>query len=394
MPATGLIAGCLAALLAPGAAERLAARRARAAIPIRIHVNGTRGKSTITRLIHAALYHAGIPALGKATGTAARLLLPDGGEQPLRRRGRPNIREQMWLLRQAHRLRARAVVVECMAIQPLLQWTSEREMLQATIGVIANVRTDHAEVMGKTLPEIARSLGNTIPRQGLLVLGETAPAPLFQAAAQKLGTRVIQATALPRGEQQPPWMSEAFGIALAVTRELGIDDPLALAGMQRAAADPGASRTGTIKLAGRPVPFLDAGAANDPESFNRLLQDYSYDLNAGLPAASNHANTGHSINSHALVYNHRADRPERLRAFMKEAAFICTSQLIVTGDRPCLSLWCELRRSATMAKPYYVAARNLCRQLGEMQPAPARLVFCGNTRGLELQHLQQEAERG
>jgi hypothetical protein len=33
-----------------GAIERFSAAKARRAVPIRIHVNGTRGKSTVTRL--------------------------------------------------------------------------------------------------------------------------------------------------------------------------------------------------------------------------------------------------------------------------------------------------------------------------------------------------------
>ncbi len=38
-----VIAVCLAALLVLGVCERLARDRARQAVPIRIHVNGTRG---------------------------------------------------------------------------------------------------------------------------------------------------------------------------------------------------------------------------------------------------------------------------------------------------------------------------------------------------------------
>ena len=86
---------CLLVLLALGLAERVARDRALAALPIRIHVNGTRAKSTVTRLIWSALLEAGIPAVAKTTGTAPRLLLPDGREVPLRRRGPANIREQL-----------------------------------------------------------------------------------------------------------------------------------------------------------------------------------------------------------------------------------------------------------------------------------------------------------
>ncbi|SVD58206.1 uncharacterized protein METZ01_LOCUS411060, partial [marine metagenome] len=39
-----------------------------AQIPIRIHVNGSRGKSSVTRLIAAGLRAGGLKALAKTTG--------------------------------------------------------------------------------------------------------------------------------------------------------------------------------------------------------------------------------------------------------------------------------------------------------------------------------------
>ena len=47
------------------------------AVPIRILVNGTRGKSTVTRLIAAGLAAGGLRVYAKTTGSAARIILPD-----------------------------------------------------------------------------------------------------------------------------------------------------------------------------------------------------------------------------------------------------------------------------------------------------------------------------
>src|SRR5438552_5179903 len=90
-------------------------------IPVRVHVNGTRGKSSVTRLISAGLRAGGIRTLGKTTGTEARLLLPDGSEQPVFRVGPPNVIEQTRVVARAAAAGAQALVVECMAVQPELQ---------------------------------------------------------------------------------------------------------------------------------------------------------------------------------------------------------------------------------------------------------------------------------
>ncbi|MEI6197433.1 MAG: poly-gamma-glutamate synthase PgsB, partial [Verrucomicrobiota bacterium] len=140
MPFLTAISICLILLVGLGLLERFLRGRAWKAVPIRIHVNGTRGKSSVTRLIWAALREAGIPTVAKTTGAAPRLLLPDGSERPVKRHGKPNIREQLRTLLLARRLGARAVVLECMALAPELQWIAEHSMARATVGVIANAR--------------------------------------------------------------------------------------------------------------------------------------------------------------------------------------------------------------------------------------------------------------
>ena len=77
-------------------------------IPIRVHVNGTRGKSSVTRLIAGGLRSGGIRTLAKTTGTMARIIRPDGSEIDVYRVGRPNIVEQMRIVRRAVEARAEA----------------------------------------------------------------------------------------------------------------------------------------------------------------------------------------------------------------------------------------------------------------------------------------------
>src|ERR1700722_13098495 len=81
------------------------------AVPVRIHVAGTRGKSTTTRLIAAGLRAGGRRVVAKTTGTEPRLILPDGHEEPIRRRGPASVREQMRFFAQAARCGADTAVV-------------------------------------------------------------------------------------------------------------------------------------------------------------------------------------------------------------------------------------------------------------------------------------------
>src|SRR5512136_871056 len=117
-----LLSGLTLLLLALGGAEVWVLRRRLKGIPIRIHVNGTRGKSSVVRLIAAALREAGIRTLAKTTGTLPTLIHPDGREEAIRRRGPSRIQEQIGFIKKAARMRVEAVVVECMALDPSLQF--------------------------------------------------------------------------------------------------------------------------------------------------------------------------------------------------------------------------------------------------------------------------------
>ena len=375
---------CLVVLLALGAAERLARDRAIRAIPIRVHVNGTRAKSTVTRLIWSALVEAGIPTIAKTTGTAARILLPDGREIPVTRRGPANVREQLALLRLAHRSGARAAVVECMALDPILQQVTEREMIRATIGVITNVRLDHTEVMGRDLPSIAAALANTIPAGAVLVTGPSPCEPIRRRAAA-VGTRVVEAGANAGREREPdaePWLSEDIAVALAVTREVGIDDAVAQRGFARAPQDPGATREGRTVIRDREIRWLDATAANDPESLDLLLDEFGPWREAMDDRSPGRARI--------LVYHHRDDRVPRLDCFTQQSkAFAASDHLIVSGARPPLVVWRRLARKRCTGGLAFVATADLPAWLAAR--ASSAVVFCGNTRGLAVPRLLEEA---
>ena len=67
-------------------------------IPLRIHVNGTRGKSSVTRLVAAGLREGGLKTFAKTTGTAPRVIDSKGKDRIIHRLRLPSIGEQVKLL--------------------------------------------------------------------------------------------------------------------------------------------------------------------------------------------------------------------------------------------------------------------------------------------------------
>ena len=167
---------------------------ARSNVHWRVHVNGIRGKSTVTRYLVAIFRAAGLHTFGKTTGSAARVLQPNGKDFDFGRKGFANVNEQVFLLRNFFRQKADAVVMECMAVNPVYAEWLENIVMKSQIGVITNVRYDHADYMGETLEEIAVSLSRTIPYDGIIITAEQQPALLSilsQEATKKCARLLI-----------------------------------------------------------------------------------------------------------------------------------------------------------------------------------------------------------
>ena len=314
----------LTLLTAWGLLEYATHRRRLRTLPIRVHVNGSRGKSSVVRLIAAGLRGGGIPTIAKTTGSAARLIFFDGSEAPVRRWGPPNIKEQLGIVRRASQLGAHALVVECMAIRPELGRTSEKRLIRSTIGVITNVRPDHLDVMGPSLGHVAEALSETVPRGGLLFVPDDEWKDRFHRRARRLGSecRAVSRGAVTEAEMRRfDYIEHADNVAmaLAVCGHLGVDRDAALRSMHEATPDPGALRRFRIRFFQKELEFVNAFAANDPEStlaiWNRL----------GLRRGTDRPVT-------ALVHLRR-DRPQRGEQFARLVAGpLSADHVVLVGD--------------------------------------------------------------
>jgi gamma-polyglutamate synthase len=240
-------------------------------IPIRIHINGTRGKSSVTRLIGAGLRAGGITNITKVTGTFPRLIIEDGTETYIHRKAGANIIEQLAIVKFAASRKVKALVMECMALQPQYQTITEHKMIHSNISVMTNIRLDHTDVMGHTLPEIAETLGRTIPKNEHLFSTENIIPYTLKQMADKRNTicHFIDLQSVSQDEMKGFRYiehRENVALALAICQHLNIDRNKALKGMYDAIPDAGVLTCHRVKAFQKKLVFYNAFAANDPDS--------------------------------------------------------------------------------------------------------------------------------
>jgi gamma-polyglutamate synthase len=292
-------------LILAGAGEAYLHKRNLSRIPIRIHVNGTRGKSSVVRLIAGGLRESGIVTCAKTTGTLARMILPDASEYPIFRPAGANVIEQVRIISVAAGYGAEAVVVECMALQPQFQWLSESRFLKATHGVITNARADHLDVMGPEEKDVALALAGSTPVKAKLFTAEGKYLPVFENAARDRQTGLFPVStedvAGVKDEEMEPFPyvehKENVALALRVCGDLGIDRTTALEGMWKTPPDPGVMTISPVRFFGRRIFFVNGFAANDPESSERLW-------NISLERFPD-------VEKRIMIFNCRTDRPQR-----------------------------------------------------------------------------------
>jgi poly-gamma-glutamate synthase PgsB/CapB len=295
--------------------ERFLLDRRLESIPLRIAVTGTRGKSTVVRLLASILRADGRAVLAKTTGTVPRYLLPGGKEVEVPRRGVPSIIEQKGLVRRAADLGAECIVAEIMSIHPENHRIEARRLLRPHLVVLTNVRRDHTDAMGETENEIAAVLAlGFAPAATIFVpRGETRPAFVRMAeeargrlievggdtadtasrsavavsgAAEDAASRATDAACRPAdaasGVAEPDTRQhqldaadfpDNLDLAWAVGRHLGIPEEAIARGIRDAEPDAGAARVWEYRSdAPAKTCYLVSGfAANDPQSTLQLM---------------------------------------------------------------------------------------------------------------------------
>ena len=242
-------------------------------------MTGTRGKSSLTRLIASFLRQAGFVVLSKTTGSKPVIIYPDGKEREIKRLGLPTLREGKKLLRLAAQVKAQALVTEMMSIHPECLYAESLQMFKPQILIITNVRIDHMAQMGRSREKIARCLACALPEKGTVFVPQEESFPVFTARAERLNSKLFQIRkdlypALSGDERIPGFeFEENVRLSLAVADFLGIDKKTALQGMTKVNPDFGHLRVWSVDLSlpSRRWFLVSAFAANDPDSTRRVL---------------------------------------------------------------------------------------------------------------------------
>jgi poly-gamma-glutamate synthase PgsB/CapB len=349
-------------------------RAALQGVPIRIHVGGTRGKSSVCRLIAAQLKAGSIRTIAKTTGTDPMLILPDGSARPWRRLGPASIGEQGRFALLARKLGARATVLECMAIRPEFISACERDLVRATIAVITNIRPDHLED-APSMEAITEGFLGLVPKNGTLVVSEDALSPALRLQAHQRGTAIV---AVSTSGLSADAANRTVARAVCAAAGTGTAAPQS----HSVETDPGAFALADLDLLGKRFRFANAFACNDVVSLDLLWKEHAVD--ADHADVTDHADPAHHRAPVIAVLNHRNDRPLRSLQFLDYfVALRRRPQILLLGSTP----W--LRRAArhrgldfgTVPAMPWVSGNRMLERIAARVPNGALVWGVGNYHG-------------
>lgn len=312
----------------------------------RVLVTGTRGKSSIVRLLQTAFASAGYDSHARITGVVPRHITATGTRVISRSSG-AHVEEMRWWLKQLPAT-TQAVVLENSAITPELQPLAGK-WLKPDITILSNTVADHQESWGPDQRCAATVLMGGVPEHGRLVL------PLESNTDPHLARLIRQRHCEPvfadpvRGIE-PGYHAINLGLAITAMSQMGLatEDALkAMSDMPKDRYEFDVIRHGGAELA-------MAFSANDIISTRTLFKSLKWA----------EADT-------RLIYNHRRDRPARLKSFIDWLSLPDWRDLIIIGDCP----------PARLGSSFYRPVKNRADLLKLLSPG-GRFFGCGNILGL------------
>lgn len=278
-------------------AESVSVRRIQKRIKKTICVTGTRGKSSVTRLITDMLQYSGEKTLGKVTGSKPVLIHSDKVQETIRRKRNPSILEQIRVvLKAAYREEISFLVSEIMSITPEYQLCETRKILNPEILIITNIREDHLGTTGNDCKEIAKVFLKSAPRKCKVIILESEWNNLFDSAPPKnvilVSNNEISKLKYSFNYEEFP---ENLALAMKAIELCGIEIDLNEYSKHEILEDSGVM---SVFQFADDLYTVNAFAANDPESTLKVLEKTMKKF------------TGKSLKKTGLLVL-RKDKPER-----------------------------------------------------------------------------------
>ena len=284
---------------------------------IRVHVNGTRGKSTVVRYIASLLRQDGIKTFSKITGVVPSYFIDDTQPQIIKRRGGARVTEQFKMISTASDYESKGLVLECMSINPELQKLESR-VLKPHYYIITNIREDHLEDMGKTADEWVESICSAIPCNCVVITTETVHLNKIIEYAEKANSRVINAKKYELPEEVKNiegLVEDNLRITIALANELKIDPSKFLQNIPQFEEE---VQEKSVLVNNYNVKFHNGFAINDVPSAEVFINEIKNKMQPDEKLV--------------VLFNSRADRPLRSLRFAEMINNIKVDRCILAGD--------------------------------------------------------------
>lgn len=307
-----------------------------------IHVNGIRGKSSIVRMLDAMFREHGYQTFSKVTGTVPKYRGVDGVEHEVKRHT-VTMREQRRFLKRAARENADVLIIECMALRPEMQKLSEL-ILKADLAIVANIKTDHLEVMGIDHESIGVTLMEMTHRDQKII---TADPKLYDQFVQTR-PNLLLAGDFPAVKDEH---KENTNIAFEVATEFEMDFVKVKNAIMNYQRDVG--HQSSMDFKGNELLF--GFAINDLESTIELYDKYE------------------AKEREIIWFNDRYDRPERSTMFLRWMSKISPDTILLSGDNVQMNK-VFLKNSGYKGEVFSVS---------EFYDSNQRILGIGNIKGIE-----------
>lgn len=361
--------------------ESLYIRHRVQSIRLRIHVNGTRGKSSVTRYIAAALRASGRPTVAKVTGEIPLWIDTNGAASIIKRRGTPRVQEQFRLISRVVHSGAGAMVLECMSINPEYQQLESR-FFQPHIYIITNIRDDHQEELGGHQKQQIDAICSAIPPRTQVICLDGIYRNAVEKAVKKQGGTLTVVNPENIMPGKPGVFVENIGLALSACVAAGMEYAQALHAILDE-ANRSELLAWKIPNSAKNLHFVNGFSVNDIQSAETFLRDWRQHLS--------------SLTDVYVLFNTRADRPLRSRTFAHWLAERNElAGVMVTGNHK-KAMQHILRKSGMEPEQIQVLSNNYCKNivtcLERICPPNSLILGLGNIGGLgfEMVHSLKKA---